>query len=223
MLLPSSEFGRPIGVELSLSAAFSLAIAAVTVSSLLVASCGLGYFLMLKPSAAAESLIAFLADIIDSIPAVLWVLGIVVAVGEPRRVVLCVGFVMVALPSYLRLIAGEIRNQAALPYVLAATAIGATASRRFLFHMLPNAVATLRPQAIATFASALAIDGAIGLLGLTNRTDLNLGIMLLRGKEQVFLDSTLLSSVVLTFFLIFGTIFWLEGKLAVEPRRALAS
>jgi peptide/nickel transport system permease protein len=138
MLLPSSEFGRPIGVELSLSAAFSLAIAAVTVSSLLVASCGLGYFLMLKPSAAAESLIAFLADIIDSIPAVLWVLGIVVAVGEPRRVVLCVGFVMVALPSYLRLIAGEIRNQAALPYVLAATAIGATASRRFLFHMLPN-------------------------------------------------------------------------------------
>jgi hypothetical protein len=61
------------------------------------------------------------------------------------------------------------------------------------------------------------------LLGLTNRTDLNLGIMLLRGKEQVFLDSTLLSSVVLTFFLIFGTIFWLEGKLAVEPRRALAS
>jgi len=159
-----------------------------------------------------------LADTIDSVPQVLWILAVVVAVDEPRRLIAPLVFVLLSTPGAVRLFIGECRRQASLPYVLAARAIGVGSNRLLLRHIVPNGLATLVPFFLQIFGGALAIDGAIGILGVGNRTDLNLGTLLLRGKEQVLISPWLLSLCVLAYLAVFSTLFLVENRLGKPPR-----
>jgi len=54
--------------------------------------------------------------------------------------------------------------------------------------VLPNAVPHVMPLFPHIIGAAMAAYGAIGLFGFVNRTELDLGVFLLRGKEQAGFD-----------------------------------
>jgi hypothetical protein len=67
----------------------------------------------------------------------------------------------------------------------------------------------------------LAVYGGIGIFGYVNREELDLGVLLLRAKEQAGDNNTLLPLVVLAFVLIFlalhAGVQWLRAD-GVEKR-----
>ena len=65
----------------------------------------------------------------------------------------------------------------------AAYSLGASELRVLARYILPNAASVLVPFTGQILGAAIAVDGAIGVIGLGNRSDLDLGVFLLRGKE----------------------------------------
>jgi hypothetical protein len=59
--------------------------------------------------------------------------------------------------------------------------------------VLPNALPHIMPLFLHIIGAAMAAYGAIGLFGFVNRTELDLGVFLLRGKEQAGFDLTSLT------------------------------
>jgi microcin C transport system permease protein len=214
---PMSEFGRPMGLEVlastALSVLFGALVTAVTAGVATLAAVAYLHFRWDGIRVGATAL----ADIVDSVPGVLWVLVAVVVVDEPRQLVAPSVFVLLCVPAAIRLAVGECLRQANLPYVLAARAIGVGSWRLVLKHMVPNGRATLLPFLLQVFGAGLAIHGAVGVLGVGNRTDFNLGTLLLRGKEQLLISPWLLCLSVTSYLAVFSTLFFIENR-RLAPR-----
>lgn len=214
---PPSEFGRSMGSEVLISTAMSvLAGASVTFITAGIATLAAIAYIHFRAEGIRVGATA-LADTVDSVPSVLWVLAAVVAIDEPRQLVAPCIFVLLSAPAAVRLAVGECLRQANLPYILAARAFGVGSWRLLLRHMAPNGHATLVPFFLQIFGAALAIDGAVGVLGVGNRTDFNLGTLLLRGKEQLLVSPWLLSLSVIAYLAVFATVFLLEDRQHRRP------
>jgi ABC-type dipeptide/oligopeptide/nickel transport system permease subunit len=220
VVAPDSEYGRAIGAEVALAVTHSLIVGiGVLVPILLVAS-WIGIAALHRERPPATFVANTLANIVDSVPSVLWVLATVVLVDEPRRLAAIVAFAALSFPGSVRIVLGECSRQRLAPYLLAARALGASATRLFWRHVLPNASGTWAPYAIQLFGSAIAVEGAIGLLGAGNRTDLNLGTLLLRGKEQLMLSPWLLGLALLAYLALFATLYVMFDKVRAAHRQA---
>jgi peptide/nickel transport system permease protein len=202
LAMPASEFGRSIGWELAISLVSSLVFAFGVSLALAMVSLAVGFVVHCVQSSFLGRVADAASDVVDSVPSVLWILSLVAVTGEPRRLVAAFAFLVVCAPAVCRAILGETRRQQNLPYVTAAVALGASRARVFFMHMIPNSYRVTVPLALATFSSALAIDCSIGILGVTNRTDMNLGVMLIRGYERFMVDPALLVATSVTFGLI---------------------
>jgi ABC-type dipeptide/oligopeptide/nickel transport system permease subunit len=209
---PVSEFGRPMGSEVlastAISVLFGAVVTAVTAGVATLAAIAYLHFRL----DAIRAVSTAVADIVDSVPGVLWVLVAVVVVDEPRQLVAPSAFVLLSAPAAIRLVVGECIRQVNLPYVLAARAIGVGSWRLLIRHMVPNGRATLLPFLLQIFGTGLAIHGAVGVLGVGNRSDLNLGTLLLRGKEQFLTSPWLLCLSVASYLAIFSTLFFIESR-----------
>ena len=129
---------------------------------------------------------------VESIPVVLWVLIVVIVLKEHRPVVAGVTFTIVVLPSAITIIAGELLRLRHVPFVEAAYLLGVPEARVLLRYILPNARAVLLPFALQILGGAVAIDGAIGVIGLGSRMDQDLGVFLIRGAENFSLHPQIL-------------------------------
>ena len=202
--LGTDEFGRDILATALAAAALSLgkgtAIAAATMAlGLFFASLATA-----RGSRHAEFLVSAAAAVVESIPIVLWVMIVLVVLREPRLLVVGTAFCLVVLPSATRVIAGELYRLRAQPYVEAAYQLGAGEARVLFRYMLPNAGPVLLPYGLQVLGGAIAVDGAIGVIGLGNRSDLDLGIFLLRGKENFVQHPQLLLLALAMYGLLFG-------------------
>jgi ABC-type dipeptide/oligopeptide/nickel transport system permease subunit len=101
------------------------------------------------------------------------------------------------------------------PYYVAAIALGASHLRLIRYHILPNAISFFAPPFFYVFGAAIAVYGAVGIFGFVNRKELDLGVFLLRGKEQAALDPTLLISAVAAYLLMF---IFLRLAMNSQPR-----
>jgi peptide/nickel transport system permease protein len=137
------------------------------------------------------------------------VLILIAMLAEARLAVVAAAFTIAILPITTNVIAGEVVRLREAPFVQAARALGVSESRIIIRHIIPNVVAVLGPLFLQILGAAIAIDGAIGLLGLGNRTQLDIGILLLRGKENALLFPHLLIGVIATIFLIYCWLFLL--------------
>lgn len=219
LLVPGSdEFGRSIGVTtlqaLALSSIKGVAIVVVVVGVAILLS--LAAFVLERKS--FERGVRFVADLFDAIPSLLWVLVVVVVVIQPRHLVPLLAFAIVATPSVTRLVMTELNRISRLDFVVAARCLGVSKMGIVFRHILPNSTALLRPLALQIAGSGIAVDGAIGLLGVGNRTDLNLGTLLVRGKEQFLFSPTLISLALLAYLVLFATLFQLLGKHPMSSR-----
>ncbi|MGQ0569435.1 MAG: ABC transporter permease [Armatimonadota bacterium] len=106
-----------------------------------------------------------LIDIMLAFPGVLLaiVLVAILGVGLPQ-VMVAVG--IVSIPTYARLVRGQVLALRSQEFVDAARALGATNGRIVWRHVLPNTMAVIIVQSTLQIASAILTAAALGFLGL---------------------------------------------------------
>jgi peptide/nickel transport system permease protein len=220
VLLPDAwhdEFGRNNILVLLISTGRSLAFGAgVAAASVAIA------LLLAVPTAGRGDLhirrvIQGLARIVESVPLMLWVLAAFATVRGSSSLVAGVALGIAVIPVLTSVLAAELDRIVRLPYVDAARMLGVDPWRVTYRHVLPNAAAVLGPLFIQVLGVAAAIRGATGLLGFGRRMDYDLGVLLLRGREQLGSDPFLLLVAVASFLLLFIYLDWLARSFRKPP------
>ena len=163
-LLGTDKFGRDflsriiVGSRIS----FFIGFVAVTISLLLGLFLGSlsGYF-----GGKLDSLIMWIINVTWSIPTLLLVIAITLALGKGFwQVFIAVGLTMWV--EVARVVRGEVMNIKEKQYVTAAKALGFSDSRIILRHILPNIMAPVIVISAANFAGAILIESGLSFLGI---------------------------------------------------------
>lgn len=196
----SASFAHPMGTDeygRDLLATTCVAILVSGVKGTLLAGLALavggatGYVIAMHRWRAVAWTVARLTLVIESVPLFLWLLVLIVALRHPVPVLILV-FTIGTLPFVSRVVAGEIERWKREPFIDASRIAGASAFEVTWRHILPNAMPVLGPVAIQIVGAAAAADGVFGLVGLSNRMQLDIGTLLLRGKENALVHPFLL-------------------------------
>lgn len=214
----TDEFGRGIGLTTFKALALSSAKGLLAVAVVVGAAITVAFLAYCAKSSWLDRSIGFVADLFDTVPSLLWILIVVVIVTQPRQLIPLVAFVIVALPSVTRVVISEVDRIDHFNFVAAARSLGTSTGRVFLRHIMPNTAPLLKPLSFQIAGSSIAIDGAIGLLGVGNRSDLNLGTLLVRGKEQFLFAPELLVIAMLAYLVLFATLFFFLRPAQSVPR-----
>lgn len=211
--LGTDEFGRDVLSTVLAATGLSLLKGLLITAVTLAAAVIVAELVTLPRTSKLAIVVRATASIVESVPVVLWVFIALIAVHGPRLVVVGIAFTLVILPIAAHVLAGEFLRLRDALYVEAAYLAGAGELRVLARYILPNAVAVLLPFALQVLGAAIAVDGAIGVIGLGNRSDLDLGIFLLRGKENFFLHPQILLAALTMYGLIYGYVIWAGSTL----------
>lgn len=150
--------------------------------------------------------VRFLLDSIESVPAYLWVLA---AVGSASQFPALAGNVALAIVLFplayatLKGVCTEIMRQ---PFITSAILSGLPRYEILRRHVLPHVVTPATALMLNLLGAAIALYGALGAFGFSNRQTLDLGTLLLRGKEQAPLDPSLLWLTLGGFCLVYASL-----------------
>ncbi|OFX30021.1 MAG: diguanylate cyclase [Armatimonadetes bacterium RBG_16_67_12] len=112
-----------------------------------------------------DLLVQRLIDIMMAFPGILLAIVLVAILGVGlTQVMVAVG--IVSIPTYARLVRGQVLALRGLEFVDAARALGATTGRIIARHVLPNTLAVIIVQSTLQIASAILSAAALGFLGL---------------------------------------------------------
>lgn len=162
--LGTDKYGRDIlsrllvGVRVSLSIGVVTVIISLTIGVLLGALAG--YF-----RGTVDDVITWFINVIWSIPTLLLVFAITVALGKGFwQVFIAIGLTMWV--SVARLIRGQVLSVREMEYVEAARALGFSHGRIISRHVLPNIMGPVMVIAASNFASAIVIEAGLSFLGV---------------------------------------------------------
>lgn len=120
-------------------------------------------------------------DLVQAFPSFLLALAVLSAVRSPSRVHLGFVFALTAWAPFARLSLAQARVLRGAAFVDAARALGASASRVLLRHVLPNLMGPLAVQLGATAAAIVVSEAALSFVGLGPRDGVSLGGVLDQG------------------------------------------
>jgi peptide/nickel transport system permease protein len=163
-LLGTDLFGRDVAARILYGGRISLGIGLVAVlfAALPGTALGLiaGYY-----GRWPDRLISWLVDVMLSFPSILLALTIVAALGPGiANVVVAVG--IAGIPTYTRLVRGQVLSARRQPYVRAAVTVGARDLRILLRHILPNVFGPIVVLATLDVGWAILNASALSFLGL---------------------------------------------------------
>jgi len=160
----TDKFGRDIlsrlivGVRVSLSVGFIAVLISLTIGILLGSLAG--YF-----RGWIDDVIMWLINVIWSIPTLLLVFAITLALGKGFwQVFIAVGLTMWV--NVARLVRGQVLAAREMEYVEAARALGFSNARIIFNHILPNILGPVMVIAASNFASAIVIEAGLSFLGV---------------------------------------------------------
>ena len=182
--LGSDELGRDVlsrvrhGAKVSISGAFLSVILSGSVG--VVVGMAAGYL-----RGWSETILMRLVDIFLSIPANLLAI-ITVAVLGPSFINVILVLSLTRWPRYARVAYGQTLTIANRPYVTLANAMGASAPRILLMHILPNIVGPLLVVATLEFGLMVLFEAGLSFLGLgVQPPTASWGSMLSTGRNYV--------------------------------------
>jgi peptide/nickel transport system permease protein len=163
-LLGTDKFGRDILSRLIVGTRVSLSVGLITV--IISLSIGLvlgslaGYF-----RGRTDDIIMWFINIIWSIPTLLLVFAITLALGKGFwQVFIAVGLTMWV--SVARLVRGQVLGARELEYIEATRALGYSHARTIVRHIWPNIMGPVMVIAASNFASAIVIEAGLSFLGV---------------------------------------------------------
>ncbi len=163
-LLGTDKYGRDllsrmlIGIRIS----FSIGFVAVLISLILGISLGAiaGFF-----GGKIDAMIMWLINVTWSIPTLLLVIAITLALGKGFwQVFIAVGLTMWV--DVARVVRGQVLGVKQMQYVTAARALGYNNFRIITKHILPNSLAPVIIISAANFAAAILIESGLSFLGI---------------------------------------------------------
>lgn len=157
-------FGRDVLARVLVGGRLSLGIGAMAVLIATLPGIGLGLFAGYY-GGWVDRLVGWLVNVMLSFPAVLLALTIVAALGTGTlNVVIAVG--VAAIPTYTRLVRGQVLSARRQPYVRAAIVVGNRPLRIILRHILPNVFGPIVVLATLDVGWAILNASALSFLGL---------------------------------------------------------
>lgn len=182
--LGTDSFGRDIFSRVLQGAGTTFLIALSTVA--IGAVCGTaagaltGYF-----GGVVDEVLMRLNDALTAFPSILLALVLITIVGQGKYpIILILGILFI--PSFARVVRGEVAKERSLNYVASARLMGASHLRIIFRHILPNTVQVLLPIAAIGFNNAVLAEASMSYLGVgVQPPDASLGRML--SEAQTYL------------------------------------
>jgi peptide/nickel transport system permease protein len=179
------ELGRDILARLLAGARISLlvGIAVVSISSVIGMALGsaAGYF-----GGIVDDGISRAIDVLMAFPGILLAIALVAVLG-PSLTNVVLALCVIGWVGYARLVRGQALRTRELEYVQAARALGASAPRIVLRHVLPTAFPAVIVQATLGMAAAIIAEASLSFLGLGVQPPTpSWGTMLDAGRAHLF-------------------------------------